>query len=247
MMLVSAVFMVAVVRAEAIPIGPPVLKEDPIQMKNGPTNMGGFRGTVVAIGPRSITVDGVGGEMHFPSLREVEAELGGAAAIDRPFHLNSPGPRMIELKGRVYFRAWGPLSWHLPTGRGKTLIGHMLSQVQLGDRVGVSSGRIDGQLAMFALRIERRPGGKIPPSLDDHPHPLAWKLHEAMQAEQDAVERGIPIPRKYAPPPGLPRSNGPYEPREAPHEARCSLLHGHYWFAHPCVAPPDAVRPPPPC
>jgi hypothetical protein len=172
MMLIYTVALVAIARADAVPLGPPKFVSDPVRREDGPTPWGLFRGTVVATGHRSLTVDGTGEEGWINTRR---------------------------IKGRKHLTAWGPLSWGLPVT--ETFRSHLLAQVQLGDRVAAVTGRIDGRLVVISVRIERRPGGKIPVFPNSNPHPKGWKLHEWLQAQQDFEERSSPIPKKFIPPP----------------------------------------------
>lgn len=68
---------------------------------------------------------------------------------------------------------------------------YLLDDVKVGDEVCVGTGTIKDTTFAFYLSIEKRPGGKIPPSRkpsDSRPY------HEYQQARIDLEEKGTPIP-----------------------------------------------------
>jgi hypothetical protein len=91
--------------------------------------------------------------------------------------------------------------------------GHLLTDVQVGDRVMVYVGVLkDGAEWALELHIERRPGGKIPP-MPPNQFGHRLPLPEEYQAYQDWEEKGVPIPKKYLDPHGrAPWTNPPYPP-----------------------------------
>ena len=72
---------------------------------------------------------------------------------------------------------------------------NVVADLRVGDVVEVKYTRLD---LCEAFRIERRPGGIIPPPRGRDPH-AAYQFHEHMQAIQDWEERGAPFPTQYHP------------------------------------------------
>ena len=72
---------------------------------------------------------------------------------------------------------------------------YKLSDVNVGDYVGIDYDRIDGVDICKAVGIRRRPGGKIPPG--HYPPDSLDQPHKLAQAYQDFEEKGIPLPEKY--------------------------------------------------
>ena len=79
---------------------------------------------------------------------------------------------------------------------------YRLVDVQIRDQVMLDCGLVNGEWVFNGIRINRRPGGRVPPApgdYDDGPFKGAPKWHDGINALQDWEERGIPIPDKYHP------------------------------------------------
>jgi hypothetical protein len=84
---------------------------------------------------------------------------------------------------------------------------YRLSDVAVGDRIQICCLELNGVLRCETIRIDRRPGGRVPPNPgEDTNHPNPW--HERMNAKQDFEEKGIPLPKKFDPKQGLGWLNG---------------------------------------
>lgn len=73
-----------------------------------------------------------------------------------------------------------------------------LSDVALGDIVGLRYDRIDDVDVCQRLWVRRRPGGRIPPARDPDPRD-SFPPHELFQAYQDFEEKGTPLPERFTP------------------------------------------------
>ena len=75
---------------------------------------------------------------------------------------------------------------------------HRLKDVRIGDRVYLTLRQSDVPDVCATVRIERRPGGVVPPApwdAPDNPNPV----HEYLNAWQAFEEKGTPLPEKYDP------------------------------------------------
>lgn len=129
-----------------------------------------FSGTVKEIGKDYIIIDGTGGA-------------------------NGNGPPML---GKHFFE----LSANMVAGklgdRATGAFGYRISDVKLGDKVDICFDSKNMILTCKMICIQRRPGGRVPPSPTDKPDDeLKW--HERVNAYQDFEEKGIPLPPKYDP------------------------------------------------
>ena len=78
------------------------------------------------------------------------------------------------------------------------------SDVKVGDRVSIRFEKVGGARNCTAIRIERRPGGRVPAAQlkeQDPFHKGIPQWHELANALQDFEEKGIPLPEKYRPKP----------------------------------------------
>lgn len=108
---------------------------------------------------------------------------------------------------------------------------YRLTDVRVGDKVNISYSRIGGVDICTHICILRRPGGRVPQSPGDPDH-ATNKIHDRMNAYQDAEERGIPIPPKYDSSP------------EARHKsnALAGLIGGHFQVYPPLMLPIVPLR-----
>ena len=89
---------------------------------------------------------------------------------------------------------------------------YRLVDVKVGDRVEICCLELNGELRCETIRIDRRPGGRVPPCPDKNPH-SDWKWHERANAYQDLEEKGIPLPARFDPKQGPGMLNGkPIQP-----------------------------------
>jgi hypothetical protein len=84
---------------------------------------------------------------------------------------------------------------------------YRMADVRVGDRVAIEYYRVDGVDICAAIRIERRPDGRVPPAPGDEPpanlradlyHLYYPRHHERCNAYQDWEEKGIPLPAAIA-------------------------------------------------
>jgi hypothetical protein len=75
---------------------------------------------------------------------------------------------------------------------------YRMADVRVGDSVLIRYNVISGVSVCTEIRIQRRPGGKVPPSPGQLPNDQI-KYHEYTNAYWDEVERGIPMPLKFIP------------------------------------------------
>ena len=94
---------------------------------------------------------------------------------------------------------------------------YRVADVQPGDRVSITYLRKNGVDICQMIRIDRRPGGQIPPAPGEKPNEFR-KWHERMQADQDWEEKRTPYPRKYWP--GYCDANGLHFAAPYPQESR---------------------------
>jgi hypothetical protein len=107
------------------------------------------------------------------------------------------------------------------------------ADVRVGDEVHIRCKLVGGVDTCYAICIDRRPGGRVPPApgepADD---PKPW--HEYANACQDYEELGVPLPEKYRP-------STPEEDAE-----RERQFMEWYNARYRTAPPPREVRPKPP-
>ena len=112
-----------------------------------------------------------------------------------------------------------PLSPDLAAGKLPSGAGfgerYTIGDLQLGDIITVKYDTLPTADLCQKVRIERRPGGMIPPEHDEKDGlPLRW--HELANALQQQEENGTPLPEKFRPKPtppwGQPKSQLPVAP-----------------------------------
>lgn len=69
--------------------------------------------------------------------------------------------------------------------------------VKVGDYVGTTFDRLGGEEICSEIRIFRRPGGLVPPVPNDPGDRRGNKYHERQNAENDWLDKGIPIPDRF--------------------------------------------------
>lgn len=96
------------------------------------------------------------------------------------------------------FIAHGPLAKGGYLEHGSPASQYRLSDVKVGDKVFFDWWRFEGTDYVHYVRIDRRPGGRVPPSPAEKPgEENPW--HEKANAYQDLEEKGIPLPEKFRP------------------------------------------------
>lgn len=73
---------------------------------------------------------------------------------------------------------------------------YRITHVRVGDRVSIEYDRRNGVDICKMIRIERRPGGRVPPAPGEKADTFR-KHHEGANANQDWEENRTPYPRKY--------------------------------------------------
>lgn len=91
---------------------------------------------------------------------------------------------------------------------------YRLADVAVGDRVLIRYDRVGGDDYCWGICIERRPGGRVPPAQRDLPGGRPW--HEVMNAQQDFEEKGIPLPSRGVVPKAVPEAAGVTRPDKHP-------------------------------
>lgn len=168
--------------------GPTVVK--------GATDMGTNVGIVTGIGNKSINV--AFGEAKISRLVPVPGQ-GDVEIVT-----------VIPAQPSRLFIAIGPLANGEYLEHGTPAAQYRLSDVKVGDKVFLDWWRFEGADYIHYVRIERRPGGKVPPSPAEKPDEKnPW--HEKANAYQELEEKGTPLPEKFRPKP-LPPPPRPLPP-----------------------------------
>lgn len=129
---------------------------------------GNYRGTVTKVGVGSLTIRGTGLWMIPPH--------------QVPGVMNFPVSELLR-KGGVQADL-GPAN------------AYRLADVQVGDEIAVEFVSRNGNPEVTRIRIQRRPGGLVPPSPLEKPN-AENKYHEWANAYNDWRYKGIPLPEKY--------------------------------------------------
>jgi hypothetical protein len=117
---------------------------------------------------------------------------------------------VIPPKPSRLFIAFGPLANGGHLEHGTPSAQYRLSDVKVGDKVFFDWWRFEGVDYVHYVKIDRRPGGKVPPSPAEKPDEKnPW--HEKANAYQELEEKGTPLPEKFRPklPPQLPPPSVP--------------------------------------
>jgi hypothetical protein len=75
---------------------------------------------------------------------------------------------------------------------------YRISDVQVGDWIGIEYCRLNGVDICQTISIKRRPCGQVPPAPGEKPNAF-FKHHERMNADQDWEEKRVAYPEKYRP------------------------------------------------
>jgi hypothetical protein len=142
---------------------------------------GGMTGTVAAIDRRSITLNVTHGQgLSRAGSPPIQGRMRFALSPDLAAGYR-PGDSPEAPPGR---------SWAVAPNYHDR---YRATDVRVGDRVSITCFVVDGVYTCYAICIERRPGGRVPPTDD-----AGWgrgvpRYHDYMNAYQDQEEKGIPF------------------------------------------------------
>jgi hypothetical protein len=139
-----------------------------------------FHGRVTAVTGTSIAVQPEG-ELTISGVRQ---NLDGTVSRTEYVQDNYQPPRVFKFNKHLLSGADGPSS---------VLSGHTAADISVGDVVNLSCNRIDGVDYCYELRIYRRPGGRVPPAVQDAGLSVESRWDTRRNAEQLVEEKVFPL------------------------------------------------------
>jgi hypothetical protein len=84
-----------------------------------------------------------------------------------------------------------------PGGVGRPIVGHQIADLRMGDVVEISCQRSRGVYVCTDIKIHRRPGGRVPPTVADARLSQERRWDNARNAEQDREEKATAALQRF--------------------------------------------------